>query len=850
MGERGKLRVEKRTAGVFWLGWLLALLSGVATGDEASQPAAAGDLLEIKVVGGKRASIATAQEIKRDKNEIVDAVVADDINKLPDYNVTDALSRVTGVQILRDRGEGAGVAIRGLTQMETLLNGREVFTAGNGRTLDFADIPSEMLAGINVYKTSSAGHIEGGVGGTIDLHTHCPFDFDGRKVVASARVIHGDFVKKDAAQFSSLLSNRWQTGRGEVGALLNLVYQQRAWREDQKDAGSPTTRTNIVAGQAVVAPNGMTETSSVGTRNRKSASLVLEWKPEDALELYGEANYAEFLTRQDSYQVTMPAPQTFVAGSPVLFPGTHDLQSITWTNAAATTVGAARDTLDRTGQLAVGGTWTGRRLTLKGDLSYTRSYNSLLYSAITLGGTAATLTQNLAAGTPYASVGGTNLSSLAGFTSAGMWFADRRFNGDLKTVRLDGEYRLDGDFFETLSAGVRLAKRHASDAPGQVVDFPAAPAVANAAALAVGNPYANFIVGNPEVARNVMLARTTLGITTALPVSNPLGTWDIFEDTQAGYVMTQFDSGRLKGNAGLRAIQTREAVTGNQGPAGGPYTPLNIGHTDTDLLPSLNLRYELVDGLILRGAASQTITRQDFNQLSPSLTLNPVLLIGSAGNPALKPVRADNVDVAVERYFDETTSVHATGFWKRVNGFVTTVINPETYGGLTYMVSRPQNINTASIKGLELGYQQFYDFLPAWLRGLGMQANYTYVDSGSTGIIAGQTLPLQNLSKSSYNLVGMYERGSVSARIAYNWRSRFLSGVANLGALGMQPIYVRGYGWLDASLTYKLSRELSLAIEGTNLLGTVRSSYYGMETRPQSMWKNDRQFSVTLTGHY
>ena len=196
--------------------------------------------LEDILVVGKRASLASAQEIKRDKMEIVDSVVADDINKLPDINVTDALSRITGVQILRDRGEGAGVAIRGLTQMETLLNGREVFTAGSGRTLDFADIPSEMLAGIDVYKTSSANHIEGGVGGTIDLRTHRPFDFKGRQLLGSARVIHGDLVDKEEPQFSTLLSDRWQTESfGEFGALVNFAYQRRAWREDQKSAGNP-----------------------------------------------------------------------------------------------------------------------------------------------------------------------------------------------------------------------------------------------------------------------------------------------------------------------------------------------------------------------------------------------------------------------------------------------------------------------------------------------------------------------------------------------------------------------------------------------------------------------------------
>lgn len=823
-----------------------------AWGSEGARPVVDSETFELDpvVVYGARASLATAQEIKRDKSEIVDSVVASDIHKLPDFNVTDALQRVTGVQILRDRGEGAGVAIRGLTQMETLLNGREIFTAGNGRNLDFADIPSEMLAGIDVYKTSSADQIEGGIGGTIDLRTHRPFDFSGRRIVGSARVIRGDLVNKQEAQFSTLLSDRWQTGQGEIGALLNLVYQKRAWREDQKMAGNPITRADIIAGQTVVAPNGMTDTVSTGQRERKSASMVLEWKPASLLKLYAEAGYTEFLTRQDSYQISASAPLTFVPGSPVLFPGTNDLQGITWANASATTAGAARDTLDRTSQLAVGGVWTGPKLTLKGDLSYSQSHNNLLYSAITLGGKAATLTQDLSGGAPSYSIGGAGLTSLAGFSSAGMWYASRPFDGELTAARLDGEYFLDGGFLDAVSAGLRIAKRHATDAPGQTVDFPSAPAAGNASGLTISNPYGNYLLGNPEVARNVAGARAILGINGAIPTSNPLGIWDISEDTQSGYIMARFAKGGLDGNGGLRMVRTQESVSGNQGPANGPFTPVNTSSADSDILPSANLRYKLDEGLYLRGAASKSITRQDFNLLSPSLTLNPILSIGSAGNPALTPVRSDNLDLALEKYFDKTTSVQATAFWKQVDGFITTVISPEVYGGQTYQVSRPHNINTANIKGVELGYQQFYDFLPGWMRGLGLQANYTYVDSQTPNNTLGQNVPLQNLSRHSYNLIGMYEKGRVSARIAYNWRDKFLSGITNIVGIGAVPIYTKAYGWLDASLGYRVNDKLTLAVEGLNLLRTVRYSYYGVETRPQSTWVNDRQVSLTATLQY
>jgi TonB-dependent receptor len=829
---------------------LFGALVLIGNSQAAPEPAADHDRLDEIVVGGIRTSMATAQGIKREKIEIVDSIVASDIDKLPDFNVTDALQRISGIQILRDRGEGAGVAIRGLTQIETLLNGREVFTAGWGRNLDFADIPAAMLAGIDVYKTSSAEHIEGGVGGMIDLRTRRPFDFSEREISVSARVIRGDLAQKNKAQFSTLLSDRWDTsGGGEFGALLSLVHQQRAWREDQKSAGAPVARTDIFPGRTVVAPNGVTETVSAGSRERTSANVVLEWMPAETLSLYAEANYAEFLTIQDSYQLNVSASPTFAAGSPVLFPGSNDIQHITWTNAAASTVGAARDTIDRTAQVAVGGSWSGSALTLKSDLSYTRSHNSLVYSAIPLGGAAVTLTQDLSGGVPSSSIAGTTLSGLAGFASAGIWYAYRPFDGDLTAASFDGEYRLDGSFVETLSAGLRLAQRHATDAPGQVGFYPATVPAGNAAGIVVGNPYGNFVVGNPAVARSVAGSCAALAIPCAIPASNDLGTWNIAEQTQSGYAMAKFGAARFDGNAGLRVVGTRESVSGYQTVTGG-VAPIRISDNYTDILPSMNLRYEIGSGLYLRGAASKTITRQDFNLLSPSLTLNPVQLIGTAGNPSLKPVRADNVDLAVEKYFGPSTSIHATGFWKRVDGFITTVSNPETYAGVTYQVSRPQNSNAANIRGAELGYQQFYDFLPGWMNGLGLQANYTYIDSGMNNALLGQSVPLQNLSKHSYNIVGMYEKEKLSVRVAYNWRDRFLSGIANVVGVGALPIYTAAYGWLDASLTYRYSKELSFALEGTNLLRTVRRSYYGVETRPQSTWVNDRQLGVTMTAQF
>src|SRR3546814_1590652 len=93
----------------------------------------------------------------------------------PDKNVAEALQRISGIQITRNRGEGSSIAIRGLTQVRTEVNGRDSFGASGGRALSFEDVPSELLAGVDVYKNPSAMMIEGGVGGRVNLRTRIPF---------------------------------------------------------------------------------------------------------------------------------------------------------------------------------------------------------------------------------------------------------------------------------------------------------------------------------------------------------------------------------------------------------------------------------------------------------------------------------------------------------------------------------------------------------------------------------------------------------------------------------------------------------------------------------------------------
>jgi TonB-dependent receptor len=243
-----------------------AMCSSNATAqDEAAQddPAAVGEPAvpagEILVTGFRR-SLATAQNIKRDSDTVVDAITAQDIGALPDRSVTEALQRVPGVSINRFAGsndpdhfsvEGSGVAVRGLTFVRSEFNGRTAFAAGvGGQALNFADVPAELLGSVIISKNATAESIEGGLAGTVNLNTRKPFDNNGLKVAFSAEANYGDFRKEWTPTFSGLISNTWDTDKGRFGLLVSGSYSRIKSRADGIQIANYQTRDGTLVNAA------------------------------------------------------------------------------------------------------------------------------------------------------------------------------------------------------------------------------------------------------------------------------------------------------------------------------------------------------------------------------------------------------------------------------------------------------------------------------------------------------------------------------------------------------------------------------------------------------------------------
>ena len=360
---------------------------------------------------------------------------------------------------------------------------------------------------------------------------------------------------------------------------------------------------------------------------------------------------------------------------------------------------------------------------------------------------------------------------------------------------------------------------------------------------------------------------------TKFPANDGLGVNPQNQTTTAGYVQLSFKHDKWDGNVGVRFVKTEASGTGQlvftdltqaSAPAddfafaNGAAVETSESNEYDNVLPSFNLRYKATDNFFLRFAVGKGIARPDFPQLLPSNTISPqgglltngtcvrlpggsqtqadcvAEYTGFSGNAGLEPMESTNYDLSAEWYLNSTNSLTLALFDKEVSGFIETTLGavvPYTNNGVTKDVTvlRPENQGKGFVRGGEFAWNGFFDFLPGWGRYFGARAAYTYVDSGGTRNSAANPYdpeqqvnsvaadyPLEGLSKTSYNAELYYSMSAVEARLAYNWRERYLltTAAANLNI----PAFADDYGQLDASVQWKMTETLSMGVEAVNLI--------------------------------
>jgi TonB-dependent receptor len=837
--------------------------------------------IETVVVTGLRASLDVAMDIKRNSGEIEDSIVATDIGKMPDQTVADALQRVTGIQIMRDLGEGgagqnagSGIAIRGLSEVEMTIDGQEVLTASGVRTYNLEDIPSELVAGVDVYKTSAADLLEGGLGGLIDIRMRKPFDFEGMELAANVSLDYADLIDTARPSASVLFSDRWNTSVGEMGFLVDFSYQDRALAQDYASAGAPGANTTAIPGHTIETPNGVYEPMVRGTRPRVGLSAAFQWRPSSTLEFYAEANDSRLSTYQNqpTFEASYGGVSYPVSGSYTLFPGTNFMEKGSFgplplgSALGFTSIMGARDSTEYNQDYTIGGKWNpSDEFTLTGSINWQRSTYLLnvAYGYLYAGGE--TLVEDFSGTAPSNIFTGPDLTQLSNYNDnvsntlaqVQQWYTAQNTAG-----KLDAVWTHNFGPFNEFDFGIRYSDHESvfNQTPYYYTKAPNSNPTTYQSDLMLVDTHnfegvaaqtEKFWVFNPNVMHATLADVGSLFGNIYTKAFAPLNLYTMDERVFDGYAEAKVNLGSLDGNFGVRIINTNRSAAGtetNNATSPPTYTPVTYHGNHTDILPSMNLRFHLTDELQLRLAASRTTTRPNFSSMNPNTTLNPGSLSGSEGNINLPAMYSSNIDLSLEEYFSKTGSVYIAGFTKSVHNFPFSTTFQEVIGGLTYTVSEQGASSVGgNIKGFEAGYTQFYDFLPGIWKGLGLQANFTYIDSTQPyyiGSALAATTSLQNLSKYSYNVIGMYELDPVSIRVAYTWRSSFLNSLYTGlgGGVGDVPIKQAGFGWLDASLTYNINEHFSAYLQGQNLLNTMQYTYYQYTYAPANYYLNDRQF--------
>jgi TonB-dependent receptor len=964
---------------------LLAPAAAIAqTSGQAQEPPP--DRVDEIVVTGLRQSIQTSQEIKQNAEVIVDSISAVDISALPDRSVTEALQRISGVAIdhlfapsdtNRFSAEGSGVTVRGLTQVRSELNGRDVFSARNTRGLSFEDVPAELMAGVDVYKNPSADMIEGGIAGTVNLRTRKPLDHEGFTGGLTGSVNFGDFSEETRPQASLLLSNTWDTDHGTFGVLVDVAYSELATRTDSIQFGRPFRRNaadvgatgvpceNATTGAAmncVFVPAGARWSALDFDRKRIGFDVALQWQPNERTNLWLNILQSDYKMNwiehsawlEDSAYSIVPA-----AGTSFTFDDNGVFQS-----GQMTSNGWIPDWTDYLGQLQTSGARmptgsTARaaeqhqrttdyalnveidatdRLSFSGDLQFVKARaNNFDYTLNTQVNPSA-LSVDLTGKLPSVSANPDGyLDERDNFFWAAGMDATQANEAEQIAARMNLSFAIDSGWLQTFKAGLRFTDREATnrdtgynwqplsqwwqgDAQG---NWPGH--LASMDQYITGDSrlfdFSDFFRGRANLPGALWVASDSLvknmHANAALiqqSLVNGAG-WapDTFldgdtnlqnEKTYAAFALLRFGNeigvGTLDGNVGVRVVRTDYTASGsarqpdwtthpllnNNGDPDfvakygtGAWLPNHFDDSYQDVLPSLNVRWKLNEELQFRFAASKAIARPALDQLTANLSLGgdiqttylppdpddpqapqvPAAEVvtsfnGSGGNPLLRPMEATQLDAAAEWYFAPQGSLYTTLFYKDIENYLLRGTQVQHLFGRDWEVDTTVNGDQGTVRGFEVGYSQFYDALPGWLRGLGLQANFTYVDSRGGSPTAGPTgdaatvppgLPLEGLSKKSYNVVGLYQRGPVEARLAYNWRQRWL--LTTHDGDGKGSVWNDDYGQLDASVFVRLNDHIQIGLEGNNLTNTTQKLLVGPYRYTLAADSNTPEYNVNYT---
>ncbi|MBI0476213.1 TonB-dependent receptor [Sphingomonas sp. MA1305] len=829
----------------------------VAAADDTAQSAANDADGDIVVTGSYARSLAEATEVKRRAAYGVDSIASTDIGKFPAQNVAEALQVVPGVAITRPRGEGLYVSVRGLGPQfqNTLVNGRTVALndliengGANGRQFRFEMLPAEFVSRIDVVKTPTADMNEGALGGNIDVQTFRPLDVGTRTTLNSRYTFT---TQTHRVEPNATLLTSWKSPDGTFGLLAAGQYWAKDVRNDRflNFGWNLDKFTSAAAGglpSGLYTPTRTRPTIETEHRERLSGLVSAEWQPTpelrttlDVLATRLDVAYDEF-----GLDIYPDDPNTAIV------PGSAVIQGNTVVAATINRVRfmASREySLNRHDLLTIGlkQTWDRDAWHVSANGSWSSAHS---YHPSNAEGTVrsraffnAPLTYDASGGYKVLPTFTTpvDVTNPANYVVYPFNIAPKNSKDWDAYGRLDIGHDFDG-FLSKIAAGGEYhwrkrdyARRDyiVNTANGQPLTSLGTPAYEQL-------PFDDFLSGVPGNAPRSFIVPVTQTYYNALfnqTIANaPLTAADLrssfvtTEKVTAAYLRAdyRFQAGSVPvtGNIGVRYVHTDQVASGTLTTGSTP-TAVSYPKTFNDWLPSFNLRAELTPTLVGRLAASRVLTRPNITDSAPRITVSTDAQTASGGNPQLNPFLATQFDGSLEWYFNPHGSLSGAVFYKAMDDYITAQnVNITIPNRGTVLLSTQVNGGNAKVYGAEAAYNQVFTFLPKPFDGLGFQASYTHTSVNALYTAGARTIrnQLLGLSKQSFNVVGFYDYGPVSARVSYVWRDQYLSGT---GSTTQAPTYTDAFGSLDGSLSLRVTPKLLFSVEGINLAGAKLYTY-------------------------
>ncbi|WP_242096733.1 TonB-dependent receptor [Sphingomonas sp. CROZ-RG-20F-R02-07] len=823
------------------------------------------------VVTGTAAGERKAIEAKRQANNFVEALYANDVGKLPDQNVAEAVRRLPGLSVANDQGEGRYVIIRGVNPnlVNVVLNGLTLpAPEPDGRQVKLDDIPSALIGSVIVTKSLTADQDANAIGGEVNIRTltafdrNTPFFADARGEYGAYHINGGHPYEADAQIGGQFGANR------QFGAVLSLNYSQRPI-ESENFQGSTNYRVpaaNTGANQNYVVPDSAGLRDYNLTRIREGAVLNLDWHASDRTKLFLRGTFSRYDDNETRDQFIIDNQSAFrnQTATTGIFTGRGSVRVRRREeddNTKSVQGGGGFDL--GTAHLDLAGGWTRaqKRDPLRSEYNFRTS------------GTALTVNYDVS-GTPYDFIPtvqpGQNQTAY-GFNS--VTYDVRLAVETLWQGRADLTLPIPLGTDSTLKFGAKYLAREKTNARDyQTYGLTAGRTftLANVSYLGDTTFYDGRYAFGPRIGYDTAQAFLaanpgTVTLNVANSRANSLANdYDVNEAIAAGYASATLKFGGLTLLPGVRVEHTRDRTKAKLIAATSALDEAYnaFGAKDyTDIFPGLNARYDAGRDLVFRAAVTTSLGRPNYPDLSPyqsvDTTTSPRPTV-TLGNPDLTPYKAVNLDAAAEYYLPGQGLLSVGLFYKKIDNPIytgTQIAASGTYAGTAYTaidVVQPRNLDVAYIKGVEANATVRATFLPGALDGFGVSVNYAHIAGHGEGTIPGATprtgrIPLFLQSSDVGSAQIFYEKYGLALRVAYSYRSPYLDA---LGASAAQDQYTDRNGQLDANVSYQVTPQLTFFGQALNITDAPWRRYIGTKAQLVERERYDYSFRWGAQLHF